>query len=105
MTTLALFPWEDIDMVVRAQAEAEIWSDAEYQQWLDELLADDVATMSEAEYMTYLADQLEAQPAAETLSFAEETLRAPRTGGWSAELLAGAVDVLPEWQRDDYIGF
>lgn len=102
---VALYPWEDIDMAVREQAEAEIWSDAEYQQWLDAFVGKPVEAMTELEFMAYTADQLEAQPSAETLSFAEETLMfAPRNGGWSAELLAGAVAILPDWQRDDYVG-
>ena len=96
MTTLALYPWEDIDMATRERAEQEIWSDAEYQQWLDELLAVPVEEMDELEFMAYMADQLEAQPAAEILSFADVMLRAPRSGGWS--------QVLPDWQRDDYVG-
>lgn len=89
-TGLALFPWEDIDMAVREQAEQEIWSDAEYQQWLDELLADSCwlsassqqlsansqqpADMSELEFMAMMADQLEAQIAPKTLSLTDEML-------------------------------
>ena len=110
-TGLALFPWEDIDMAVREQAEQEIWSDAEYQQWLDALLGKPVEEMDELEFMAYMADQLEAQPTEKVLSLAEEMLSAamvqvlaPRNGGWSAELLAGAVAVLPEWQREEYVG-
>lgn len=110
---VSLYPWEDIDAAVREQAEQEIWSDAEYQQWLDELLADSgwleadsqqPADMSELEFMEYTLAQLQAQPAAEILSFAEVTLRAPRSGGWSQALLDGDVDVLPDWQRDEYVG-
>lgn len=120
MTMIALYPWENVDMAVREQAEQEIWSDEEYQQWLDELLADSgwleadgqqpaansqqPADMDELEFMAYMADQLEAQPAAEILSFADVMLRAPRSGGWSQALLDGEVDVLPDWQRDDYVG-
>lgn len=104
MTTLALYPWEDIDIAVREQAEQEIWSDAEYQQWLDELLTVPVEEMGELEFMEYTLAQLEAQPAAEMLSFAEVTLRAPRSGGWSQALLDGEVEVLPAWQREDYVG-
>lgn len=64
-----------------------------------------VEDMTELEFMAYMADQLEAQIAPEMLIFAEETLMfAPRSSGWSAELLAGAVDVLPDWQRDDCVG-
>lgn len=104
-TGLALFPWEDIDMAVREQAEQEIWSDAEYQQWLDALLGKPVEEMDELEFMAYMADQLEAQNVEKTLSFAEQTLMfAPRTGGWSQALLAGEVEVLPDWQRDEYVG-
>ncbi len=127
-TGLALFPWEDIDMAVREQAEQEIWSDAEYQQWLDTLLAepgcakcgytgeewqegtcggegwtgkpcphcsDPTAGMSELGFMEYTFQQLTAQIPEKMLSFADVMLRAPRTGGW---------DLLPEWQRDDYVG-
>lgn len=110
MTTgLALFPWEDIDMAVREQAEQEIWSDAEYQQWLDTLLGKPVEEMDELEFMAYMADLLEARPRLggnrEMLSFAEQTLMfAPRTGGWSQALLAGEVEVLPDWQRDGFVG-
>lgn len=103
--TIALYPWETVEDVTREQIEAEILTDAEFQQWLDEIMAVPVETMTELEYMTMIADQLEAQPGAEMLIFAEETLMfAPRNGGWSAELLAGAVAVLPDWQRDDYVG-
>lgn len=71
---VALFPWEDIDMAVREQAEQEIWSDAEYQQWLDALLAVPVEEMGELEFMAHMADQLEAQIAPKTLSLTEEML-------------------------------
>lgn len=102
---VALFPWEDVDMVVRERAEQEIWSDAEYQQWLDALLAVPIEEMSELEFMAHMADQLEAQPAEKMLSFADEALMlAPRSGGWSQALLDGDVDVLPDWQRDEYVG-
>lgn len=104
-TGLALFPWEDIDMAVREQAEQEIWSDAEYQQWLDTLLGKPVEEMDELEFMAHMADQLEAQNVEKTLSFAKQTLMfAPRTGGWSQALLAGEVEVLPDWQRDGFVG-
>lgn len=95
MTTIALYPWEDIDMAVREQAEQEIWSDAEYQQWLDALLTVPVEAMGELEFLAMMADQLEAQPAEKVLSLTEEMLRAPRAGGW---------ELLPDWQREDYVG-
>ena len=108
---MALYAWEDIDMAVREQAEQEIWSDAEYQQWLDALLTVPVEEMGELEFLAYAADQAEAQSVEKTLTLAEQMLSlamvqvlAPRTGGWSVELLAGAVDVLPDWQREDYVG-
>lgn len=105
MTTLALYPWETVEDVAREQIEAEILSDAEFQQWLDEVMAVSVEIMTELEFMTMMADQLQAQIYPEMLIFAEETLMfAPRNGGWSAELLAGEVVVLPDWQRDDYVG-
>lgn len=84
---LAMFPWEDIDLMVRAQAEAEIWSDAEYDAWLAELDADRLATIdgSDLMYERWLAEG------------------APSVAGqWS--LLDGAMEVLPEWDRDDWIG-
>jgi len=112
---VSLYPWEDVDAAVRERAEQEIWSDAEYQQWLDVLLGKPVEEMGELEFMAYMADQLEAQPRLEgnrkVLSLAEEMLSlamvqmfAPRSGGWSAALLAGEVEVLPDWQRDEYVG-
>lgn len=126
MTTIevVMYPWQTVEDVEREQAEAEILADAEFQQWLDEVMADSgwleadgqqptaisqqPASMGELEFLAYAADQAEAQPAEKMLSFAEETLIwtlfAPRSGGWSAELLAGEVEVLPDWQREDYIG-
>lgn len=74
MTTLALFPWEDVDAAVRERAELEIWSDAEYQQWLDELLAVPVEEMGELEFMVMMADQLEAQIAPKMLILSDEML-------------------------------
>lgn len=71
---VSLYPWEDIDAAVREQAEQEIWSDAEYQQWLDELLAVPVEEMSELEFMAMMADQLEAQIAPKTLILSDEML-------------------------------
>lgn len=89
---VTLFPWENVDMAVREQAEQEIWSDAEYQQWLDALLTVPVEEMSELEFLAYAADQAEAQSAEKVLMFAEQTLM---SGGW---------DLLPDWQRDGYVG-
>lgn len=91
----ALYPWENVDMAVREQAEQEIWSDEEYQQWLDALLTVPVEEMGELEFLAMMADQAEAQNAEKVLSLTEQTLRAPRTGGW---------DLLPDWQRDGYVG-
>lgn len=92
---VTLFPWENVDMAVREQAEQEIWSDAEYQQWLDALLTVPVEEMTELEFLAHAADQAEAQNVEKTLMFVDVMLRAPRTGGW---------DLLPEWQRDGYVG-
>lgn len=108
MTTMTMYPWETVEDVEREQAEAEILADAEFQQWLDEVYAVPVEAMTELEFLAYAADQAEAQNAERILSFAEETLIwtmfAPRSGGWSQALLAGEIDVLPDWQRDDYVG-
>lgn len=85
--TIALYPWETVETVTREQVEAEILADAEFQQWLDDVMADP-ADMGELEFMAYMADQLEA-------SIVAPVLDSPRTGGW---------DLLPDWQRDDYVG-
>lgn len=66
---IALYPWETVETVNREQIEAEIQTDAEFQQWLDELYAlielgplydqpqpapaDPTAGMSELEFMEY----------------------------------------------------
>lgn len=80
---MALFPWENVDMAVRERAEQEIWSDVEYQQWLDELLADSgwleadsqqPADMSELAFMAHMADQLEARTVEKTLILTDEML-------------------------------
>ena len=112
MTTIALYPWETTETVTNEQIEAEILADAEFAQWLDEVYAEpDPATMTELEFLAYVADQAEAQNVEKTLSQAEQMLSlamvqvlAPRTGGWSQALLAGEVEVLPDWQREDYVG-
>lgn len=91
---VVMYPWQTVEDVEREQIEAEILADAEFTQWLDEVYAEpDPATMTELEFLAYAADQ--AQNAEQTLMFAEQTLRAPRSGGW---------DLLPDWQRDDYVG-
>lgn len=73
MTTLALYPWEDIDMAVRERAEEEIWSDEEFLAWLDEVMSEQ-APEEEPDYVPFQ------QPASY----------------WA--------DVLPDWQREDYVG-
>lgn len=98
MTTIevVMYPWQTVEDVEREQAEAEILADAEFQEWLDEVYAEpDIEAMTELEFLAYAADQAEAQNVEKTLMFAEQTLRAPRTGGW---------DLLPDWQRDGYVG-
>ncbi len=108
---IALYPWETVEAVEREQIEAEILADTEFQQWLDELWADScwleaasqqptdssqqLSGMSELEFMEYTFQQLTAQISEKMPSFADVMLRAPRTGGW---------DLLPEWQRDGYVG-
>lgn len=96
MTTIevVMYPWQTVEDVEREQAEAEILADAEFQQWLNEVYAVPVEEMGELEFLTYAADQAEAQNAEKVLMFAEQTLRAPRSG-WG---------LLPDWQREDYIG-
>lgn len=83
MAALAIYPWQDIDVAVREQAEAEILADAEFQQWFDGLWAgmeqaielgpvhdqpqpDPTAGMGELEFMAYTLSCLrsgEQQPA------------------------------------------
>lgn len=140
---MVMYPWQTVEDVEREQIEAEILTDAEFAQWLDEVYAepmeptteeaapskwgegcakcgytgegwqhgtcggdgwtgkpcphcsDPTAAMTELEFLAYAADQAEAQSVEKTLMFAEQTLRAPRAGGW---------DLLPDWQREDYIG-
>ena len=110
MTTIALYPWETTETVTNEQIEAEILADAEFQQWLDALLADSgwleadgqqpaansqqLASMGELEFLAYAADQAEAQSAEKMLRIADQTLRAPKSG-WGLR---------PEWQRYDYVG-
>ncbi len=92
---VAMYPWQTVEDVEREQAEAEILADAEFQEWLDEVYAEpDLETMGELEFLAFVADQLEAQNVEKTLMLAEQTLRAPRSG-WG---------LLPDWQRDDYVG-
>lgn len=85
---VTVFPWEEVDALVREQAEQEVWSDAEHDAWLEALTADQMASIdgSDPMYERWLAEG------------------APRSGGWSQALLAGEVEVLPDWQRDDYVG-
>lgn len=88
MIDMALFPWEDIDMVVRQQAEDEIWSDAEHDAWLTALFADQQAALDGGD---------------------------PCYERWVAEGAPGVVwsllddasvmaDVWPDYQRDDWVG-
>lgn len=74
--TIAIYPWEDIDMAVREQAEAEIWNDEEFQAWLDEAMSEQAEGEEEPE-PEYIPFQ---QPASY----------------WA--------DVLPDWEREEYIG-
>lgn len=107
MTTIEVvtYPWETVADVEREQAEAEILTDVEFVQWLDEVYAEpDVEAMTELEFLAYAADRAEAQNAEEMLSLAMVQVLAPRSGGWSQALLAGEVEVLPDWQRDEYVG-
>lgn len=84
----ALYPWEDIDAIVREQAEEEIWSDAEYQAWLDGILADDGRSLTGSD------------PAY------ERWVEAGAPGVvWSLLDDAGVMaDVWPAEYRDDWIG-
>lgn len=88
MAILALYPWEDIDAAVRERAEADIWSDAEHDAWLEALFADDSRSMTGGD---------------------------PAYDRWVAEGTPGVVwsllddtaviaDILPDWQRDECIG-
>lgn len=85
--TIAIYPWEDIDMAVREQAEAEIWSDEEHDVWLEALTADQLTAINGADPM-YERWVAEGAP-----SVARQ---------WT--LLDGDVDVLPDWEREDYVG-
>lgn len=88
MIEIALYPWQEVDGVVRELAEAEILLDAEYQAWLDEFLADDSRSLtgSDPAYERWV----EAGAPGVTWSLLDDT--------------AVVADILPDWQRDEYIG-
>lgn len=92
MVDITLYPWEDIDAAIRQQAEDEIWSDAEHDAWLTALFADQQAALDGGD--PYYERWIEAG--------------APRLEGhrtWSLlDDAAVVADILPDWQRDEYIG-
>jgi len=87
-SSFALYPWKDIDAVVREQAEADIWSDEEHDAWLTGILADDDRSLtgSDPAYERWV----EAGAPGVVWSLLDD-----------AAVVAG---VLPDWQRDEHIG-
>lgn len=96
MIEIALYPWQEVDGVVRELAEAEILLDAEYQAWLDEFFAD----MEQAIELGPVRDQPQPDPTASMgeLEFMEYTLSRLRSGEqqpavvWSDAVLAEIED-------------
>lgn len=84
----ALFPWEDIDAIVREQAETEIWSDAEHDAWLEALFADQRAALDGGDpaYERWVA---EGAPGVVWSSLGDDDVMA---------------DVWPAEYRDDWMG-
>lgn len=82
-----LFPWETIDTLTHDQIEAEMWADVEHEEWLASLFAD---------------DQPEAMPASDPL-FAEWWDNGAQSvaGQWT---MLDSAKVLPDYQRDDWVG-
>jgi hypothetical protein len=89
MTTVALYPWETVDMLVREQAETEMWADVEHDAWVAALFADQPSA---------------AIPMDDPL-FAEwwDSGATSVAGQWTL-LGCSDVDVLPEWDREDWVG-
>lgn len=85
VVSIALYPWEDIDAAVREQAEADIWSDAEHDAWLEALFADQQTALTGGDpaYDRWVAEG------------------AP---GVTWSLLDSGVEILPDYQRDDWVG-
>lgn len=85
---IALYPWEDIDLAVRQQAEDEIWSDEEHDAWLAALMADDTRSLTGSDPCY------------------ERWVEAGALGvTWSPLDDAGVMaDVWPAEYRDDWIG-
>lgn len=95
---LALFPWEEVDALVREQAEAEVWSDEEHDAWLAALAADQMASIdgNDPMYERWLAEGAPSVAGQWSLLPAADDDVLP--DWWRA------VDVLPDWQRDEYVG-
>lgn len=85
---IARFPWEDIDIAVRQQAEEEIWSDEEHDAWLSALVADDDRSLTGSDPCF------------------ERWVEAGAPGVvWSLLDDAGVMaDVWPAEDRDDHVG-
>lgn len=85
---IAIYPWEDIDLAVRQQAEDEIWSDAEHDAWLEALFADQQAAVvgGDPYYDRWVA---EGAPGVVWASLADDDAMA---------------DVWPAEYRDDWVG-
>jgi hypothetical protein len=96
---LSLFPWEEVDAIIRQQVEDEIWSDEEHDAWLAALVADDPSTSS-----GYAVGEL-VEPTGSDPCY-ERWVEAGAPGVvWS--LLDDAsvmAEVWPDYQRDDWVG-
>ncbi|TXH52978.1 MAG: hypothetical protein E6Q97_14225 [Desulfurellales bacterium] len=92
-SSFALYPWESIADVEREQAEAEIFADGEFRQWLEALLVDMeleielgpvhnqpqqdlTAGMGELEFMAYTLGQLSNGDQPPTVAWSDEALAA-----------------------------
>lgn len=82
-------PWEDIDRLVREQAEAEMWADMEHDEWLASLFADQSS---------------ESIPVSDPCFTEWWDNGAPSVAGQWTMLGRGDVAVLPEWDREDWVG-
>lgn len=78
MTTTALYPWEVAAVVADEQAEAEALADATHSAWIWSVANDptDPATMSEADFLHFVVDQLASGEQAATVTLGDADLAA-----------------------------